>query len=283
MSDRNNEDRFGNLEDLPTPQHNSNQNNTQNNNVSFVVPTEFVDLPSKGKFYPVGHPLHNKSTIEIRFMTAKEEDILTSKSLLKKGVAIDRMLESVIVDKSIKIDDLLLGDKNALVVAARITGYGSEYETKVTCPSCGTNGPYSFDLSQFKSTEGGDSEHAKLTENGTFKLTLPVSKFEVEVRMLSGADEKKISEMFNSNTNKSLEKNVTEQFRMFLVSVQGNSSREIIEKFIEVMPAADSRFLRKEYAKLSPNIDLTQEIECPNCGTVSEMEVPFTTDFFWFK
>lgn len=279
MTDRNNEERFGGLEEPPTTQ----QSSTQNNNLSFVVPTEFVDLPSKGKFYPPTHPLHNKSTIEMRYMTAKEEDILTSKSLLKKGVAIDRMLESVIVDKSVKVDDLLLGDKNALIVAARITGYGSDYETKVTCPSCGTSGPYSFDLSQLKGTEGGDSEHAKLTENGTFKLTLPVSKFVVEVRLLNGIDEKKISEMFNSNANKSLEKNVTEQFRMFLVSVQGNSNREIIEKFIEVMPAADSRFLRKEYSKLSPNVDLTQQVECPNCGVVSEMEVPFTTDFFWFK
>lgn len=280
MSDRNNEERFG----MPDSNLSSNvNNNTQNNSLSFVVPTEFVDLPSKGKFYKQGHPLHNKSSIEIRFMTAKEEDILTSKSLLKKGIAIDKMLESVIVDKNVKIDDLLLGDKNALIIAARITGYGSEYETKVTCPSCGASGKYSFDLREFKSTEGGDSEHAKLTENGTFKLTLPVSKFEVEVRLLSGADEKRIADMFSSKTVKNVESNVTDQFKMFLVSVNGNSSREMLDKFVEVMPAADSRFLRKEYEKLSPNVDLSQQIECTECGTVTEMEVPFTTDFFWFK
>ena len=90
--------------------------------LDFSTPTELVDLPSKGRFYPEGHPLHNAETIEIKFMTAKDEDIITSRTLLKKGIVIDRLLQSVIVNKSINVQDLLIGDKNAIVVATRITG-----------------------------------------------------------------------------------------------------------------------------------------------------------------
>ena len=91
---------------------------------SFVVPTEFVELPSEGRYYPEGHPLHNQETIEIKHMTAREEDLLTSRALLKKGVALERLLDSVIINKNIRAADLLVGDRNAILIAARISGYG---------------------------------------------------------------------------------------------------------------------------------------------------------------
>ena len=107
---------------------------------------ETVPLPSKGQFYPPGHPLSDAETVEIKYMTAKEEDILTDRALLKKGVAVDRMLQNIIVNKDIKVDSLLIGDKNAILVKARTTGYGAEYETKVTCPACYQTGQHVFDL-----------------------------------------------------------------------------------------------------------------------------------------
>ena len=97
---------------------------------SFVIPTEFVDLPSLGRFYAQNHPLHGKDSIEIKQMTAKEEDILTSRTLLKKGVALERLLQSIIVDKTIDPKTLLIGDRNAIIVAARVSGYGNDYSTK---------------------------------------------------------------------------------------------------------------------------------------------------------
>jgi hypothetical protein len=134
---RNNEDRLGPpvMEDTSAA---SVQQPTvpQTAGLQFVSPTEFVDLPSGGKFYPEGHPLHGKDTLEIKFMTAKEEDILTSKSLLKKGVAIDRMLQNLIVDNNVKLDYLLSGDKNAILIVSRISGYGSEYAVRLSCPAC---------------------------------------------------------------------------------------------------------------------------------------------------
>ena len=113
--------------------------NTETNDFSFIVPTELVDLPSKGAYYPEGHPLHGSETIEIKQMTAKEEDMLTSRTLLKKGVALERVLESIILNKAIHPDSLLVGDRNALIIAARVSAYGNEYNTTVTCPECGTS------------------------------------------------------------------------------------------------------------------------------------------------
>ena len=107
--------------------------------LSYVTPTEFVELPSRGQFYPADHPLHGKDVIEMRYMTAKDEDILTSPALLKKGIAIDRLLQNLVVDNNINPNNLLIGDKNAILLAARISGYGEEYPVTLQCNSCGAS------------------------------------------------------------------------------------------------------------------------------------------------
>ena len=142
--------------------------------MSFSTPTELVELPSGGRFYPEGHPLHGVETIEIRFMTAKDEDILTSKSYLKKGIAIDKLLQNVIVNKSIDINSLLSGDKNALIIATRSTGYGSSYQTKVACPACGAQGSIDFDLEEESKVKGSEEiEGVEDNGDGTFVATTP--------------------------------------------------------------------------------------------------------------
>ena len=110
----------------------------------YKFPTEVVNLPSKGKLYPKDNPL-SKGEVELKYMTAKEEDILTSINLIRKGIVIDKVLESLIVDKKVKIDDLLIGDKNALMIAARILGYGKEYNVKAGCSECGESGDLKVD------------------------------------------------------------------------------------------------------------------------------------------
>lgn len=280
MSERNNEQRLA--VDQPASVSAEQKEEKKTDILSFLSPTHFVDLPSKGKFYPKGHPLHNKDTIEIRFMTAKEEDILTSKSLLKKGIAIDRMLESILVDKTINLDDLFVGDKNALLVGARITGYGSEYETKVQCPSCGANVRHSFDLEEIKHTCPIEEVEKQLLESGTFKVKLPISKLEIEVRLLTGADEKLIAKMTEERKNNKLEDALmTDQLRVFVVSVNGVKDRAIINKFVDVCPAGDAKFLRKTFSENVPNLDSTQKFVCRSCDAEMEMEVPFSVDFFW--
>ena len=279
---RNNEDRFGSplAPDQPLPPQEM-QQMAQQSAMSYVTPTELVDLPSKGKFYSEGHALHNKSEIEIRHMTAKDEDILVNQSFLKKGIAIDKLLESVIVDKSIKIADLLVGDKNAIVIATRISGYGADYEAKVACPSCGNVEEKEFDLDE--ATVYNDASN-EATESGTFLITLPKTGAVVEVRPLTGRDEAKL---VSSNSTRKKHKlaplGLTDQMKMYVNGVTMDSNAVPVSEFIDNMPAIDSRYLRTEYKNSLPNVELAQHFECTNCGYEQVLEVPFTTDFFWPK
>ena len=178
MARKKNSQRLG----APTPEHADTPiaaTSPRGDILSFVTPTEVVDLPSGGRYYPDGHPLHNTDSIEIRHMTAKEEDILTSEALLRKGLALDRMLQALLVDQTINLDDLLVGDKNALIVAARITGFGSEYVTNLTCPSCNEANEAEFDLEDIEHSTGtADVEGVTFTSSGTFTFTLPTTGFE---------------------------------------------------------------------------------------------------------
>lgn len=284
---RNNEERFGPPieEDSATPAVAAAvmQQPAAENPLNFVTPTEFVDLPSKGKLYPPGHPLHDKDTIEIKFMTAKEEDILTSKSLLKKGVAIDRMLQNLIVDKNIKLDNMLSGDKNALLVASRISGYGPSYDISVTCPSCDTKQEHSFDLSSFahKDLSDLDDLELKLTQNSTFVYTLPRSKVQVEFRLLTSGDESQLTqEMMRAKKEEAAS---TDSLKRVIVSVNSNTDRFVIKNFVDNMPAADARLLRAAVRRTTPDIEMIGEFVCASCGHEEEMEVPLTTEFFWPK
>ncbi len=298
MTIRNNEDRTGErraaaseIPPLPAAAFEGQKQSAPTTKVlDFTCPTEFVDLPSEGRFYPENHPLHKTDSIEIRFMTAKDEDILTSRSLLKKGIAIDRFLQNIIIDKKIQVADLLVGDKNALVVASRITGYGSDYNTKVACPSCGTSQNYEFNLNESDINVGGseslgpESDAVHQTDNNTWLIECPKSQVTVEVRLLTGVNEKfMLKSQAMKKKQKLPESLLTDQLRQIIVSVNGNTEPKNINRFIDIMPALDSRYLRALYEKLMPNIDLTQEFECHSCGFEQEMEVPFTTDFFWPK
>ena len=249
----------------------------QSGGFSFVVPTEFVDLPSLGRFYPEQHPLHNKDSIEIKQMTAKEEDILTSRSLLKKGVAIDRLIESLIVDKSIDPKTLLMGDRNAIIIASRVSGYGNDYSTEVSCPSCDTKQTYSFDLNDASYVHGSFDENLQVTDNcdGTFTCVLPKTQITVVARLLTGREEKKVTNLSNSNNV------ISSQLQNIILSANGDPSPQAIEYVAKNLPSFDSRHLRMVLKMATPNIDLTQEFSCTECGHTQEMEVPLTADFFW--
>ena len=282
---RNNEDRLGtkSIDGDAPPQTREAQSGAS---FSFSTPTEFVELPSRGRFYPEGHSLCGKEEIEIKHMTAKDEDILTSETLIKKGMAIDRLLQNVVVDKSIDIRSMLIGDKNALIVATRMTGYGSDYRTQVRCPACAKSVEQTFDLSKYSIYEASEddvSEHGIVIEkNGTFKLMMPVSKVDVGVKLMNGYDEDRLNKMAEKKRKNKLPlTSLTDQLRQMIVSVNGDSSGEMISNFIEHMPARDSRYLRTTYQKVVPNIDMAQEFTCASCGNAQELEVPFTVDFFW--
>ncbi len=256
--------------------------------MSYVTPTEFVELPSKGLFYPENHPLCGKDVVEIKFMTAKEEDILTSSALLRRGIAIDRLIDSLLLNKRITSDSLLSGDRNAIIVAARKSAFGQAYETRVTCPSCGSNETFIFDLEEGKMSPGGASEDVLNEKNVQFDAStklfyfeLPKTKVRVGLRLLNGEDENK-SFMKNRKKSKDApETNATDQLRAVIVSVNGDDNNFFINSFIGALPISDSKYLKEVYSKLVPNIDLTQTYACEVCGHVEDMEVPFNTEFFW--
>jgi hypothetical protein len=266
------------------PPQMTHENNDEGNSFSFVVPTEFVELPSKGRFYPQGHPLHMQETVEIKHMTAKEEDMLTSRALLKKGIALDRVVSSLIVNKSIKHESLLVGDRNAIMVAARISGYGSEYKTKIGCPQCGASQDYNFDLFDASIEEGTASAELGVKEvgNGLFSTLLPRLNCEVTFRLLNGHDEKiLLDQITNARKRNKLENTVTRQLRSIIVAVNGDNTRQNIDNLIANLPTIDSQHLRTAFSLATPNIDLTQFFSCDECGHETEMEVPLTSDFFW--
>ena len=282
---RNNDERTGAVQqsDSPAPSQKTGQ-------LNFVLPTEFVQLPSKGKFYKEDHPLWNQQTLEIKQMTAKQEDILTSQSLLKQGVAIDRFIQSILV-QDIDVDSILVGDKNAILIAARMSGYGDIYETGVTCPACGTVSEIPVSLSETRKMSDGYLEMEALeplegvsgpNKLGNFEITLPVSKAIFEVKIMDGKLEKEFSKRIQTRKKKKQsEAMLTDQFKVYTVSINGVTDLRQVYKFIDQIPVKDSRFLRNTYAKIVPTVDLKYDFFCTNCTHEQEVSVPITAQFFW--
>jgi hypothetical protein len=240
---------------------------------NFIVPTEMVDLPSKGEFYPEGHPLHNVDAIEIKHMTAKEEDILTSATLLKKGLAIDKMLQSIIVDKRIKVKDLLIGDKNALVIASRIFGYGPDYKVEIQCVHCDNSYEAVYDLSALQNKSSTNFGKVDKTANNTFTLVLPKSQMLVEFKLLTSQDEEKLTKDKKGGSMKLL--------KLIVVSINEQTDGFYVERALQSLPILDVSTLKKTYAMAMPDVNMVQDIECTACGEISTLGVPLNAGFFW--
>lgn len=271
---RNNNDRIG-------PPVEPAQQPTENPLLNFVKPTLFVDLPSKGKGYPEGHPLKDQEVIEVFQMTAKDEDILTSESLIKKGIVLDRFIQNILVDKSIQLDSILIGDKNAILIDSRITGYGPDYNTEIVCPSCFTKNQVTYDLND-KSIHYGSS--LEPNEKGLYELKLPQSGVALEIKQLTSKEERLIVErMTDSKKKKKDESTVTDQYKLMVVSANGVQDKGMVNQFIDLMPLKDSLTLKKFYKEISPNVELKFDFACKSCGYEQELEVPLGAEFFWPK
>ena len=287
---RDNEDRIGTKKQDASPPASALEGaGSGGSGLSFVAPTEFVSLPSGGKYYPEGHPLHGEDTVEIKQMTTKQEDILTSRALLKKGIAIDRFVQSILTKKSLSPDELLVGDKNAILVAARISGYGAEYKTQVQCPVCQERSVFEFDLELYQSQDPADPaeiEGVELTGllEAPFVIQAPKAGWKIGCRMLKGSDEKLIQKKMEQKKKAGLQETpLSDQLRAMIYSVEGHTDQNMINQAIENLPAKDSKFLRDTYKLLVPNVDMTQEFRCVHCAYEGDMEVPLTADFFWPK
>jgi len=247
----------------------------------FEIPVESVPLPSKGAVYPPDSPLHGCETVDIRAMTAREEDILTSRALIKKGTVITELIKSCLTDKRIDVSKMLSGDRNALMVALRITGYGADYNVEAECPACNTKSKQTFNLSDLEIKP----LQVEPVQNGTnlFEVTLPITKKRVRFKFLTGADEEEI--MIIQDRKKKVggvgDNLVTTRLQFSLVEVEGKTDKALISSFIRSLPARDSLFLRQTIDQNEPGIDMKSHMECPSCSETSEVRIPLGATFFW--
>ena len=237
----------------------------------FKFPTEMVELPSKGLLYPEEHPLRS-GKVEMKYMTAKEEDILSNQNYISKGTVLDKLLESLTLNK-FNIADLMTGDKNAIFVAARILGYGKDYIFSYKGKD------YTVDLSVINNKPFDDS---LVSPKGTFKFTLPTSGITVEFKLLSDKDEEKIKQEIEGykKINKDSYTGITTRLKYQVVSLDGDDNRINIIEFIDsYLLASDSRALRSYMKLITPDIDLSTKVTID--GIEEDIDIPITLTFFW--
>ena len=249
-------------------------------------PTEIVELPSKGLLYPIDNPL-SSGKIEMKYMTAREEDILTTPSLIKQGVVLDKLFQSLIVGngegKKINYGDLLAGDKNAIMIAARVLGYGKEYEIKIQTPS----GEEQTEIIDLTAIDNKIIDESLITPGeNKFKITLPISKRTIEIKLLSHNDEKYIEDAAKNakkyNRLRGIDNNVTIRLQRMIVSVDDNTDASYITDFIEnYFLSRDVQYTREFLNKIQPDVDLELTLVDQATGDEFQVQLPIGVDFFW--
>lgn len=291
MSEFRNEQRVPEPESLSKEESNvaHQQEDVNAGNISFPVLTDMVKLPSKGRYYSPGHEYFNKEEVEMLHPTAKSSDILNNKSYIKNGTVFDKFLQSLLTGWiKQNVDSLLIGDKTAMLIQARINGYEPAYEVNYTCPSCTKTQEVSFALEEcthlFFTECPEDTPSFINHKHGKFSFQLPKSKVTVKVKLLTVKDELELEKLAKTRAkNKLQESSVTDALRKMIVSVNGHEEPKIKNEFINRMPLEDLRYLNKIYYKLAPRAEIKGEFSCGNCGFERVVDVPIDVEFFWPK
>lgn len=242
----------------------------------YDFPTEVLDLPSQGKVYPSEHPL-SSGQIRIKLMTAKEEDILSSSNLIKKGLAIDTLFESILVD-GIKGDDIVIGDKNAIILATRMLGYGPEYTFEFYSSKLGDTVETTMDLSKIQTK---DIDFSLFKNNNEFEFITP-SGTKLIFKLLTHGDEKLIDKdiVALQKLNKDISSDITTRLRYMIKSVDGKSDLATVNKYVNGMLARDSRAFREYIKTMSPDMNMKFEYTHED-GEVEEAPITLGVGFFW--
>ena len=236
----------------------------------FKFPTEEVELPSKGLIYSKDNPL-SSGKVEVKYMTAKEEDILSNQSFIQKGVVLEKLLQSVIINKDIKLDDLIVGDKNALLIATRILGYGKDYDVEVK----GQN--YTLDMSTLENKEFDESEFE--AGKNEFSFTTPATDTVLTYQLATGKLEKQIDRELAGlkKINKENSSELTTRLKYLITSVDGNEEKKEIREFVDNrFLARDSRAFRDHIASTQPDVNLSYILD-----NGEEVTIPIGLNFFW--
>ena len=243
-------------------------------------PSEEVTLPSLGLLYPKDSPL-SEGVIQMKYMTAREEDILTNQNLIKKGTVIDKLLQSLIVD-DIDYNQLLIGDKNALLVAARILGYGSDYSLKMAHPESGEEEVITVELTEAKDIVL--DEKIVVEGKNNFDFTLPSAKLPITFKLLTHGDERAIEQETKGlkKISKIAHTQMSTRWKHIITSINGDTDRKTIREFVDnQLLARDSRALKQEIRKITPDIDLKYSVEFEDGYIQDDVEIPITIQFFW--
>ena len=247
----------------------------------YGFPTEVLSLPSQGLLYPEDSPLRS-GTIDVKYMTAKEEDILTSTNLIQQGVVIDKLLESVIADPKIKASDLLLGDKNALLLGTRILGYGKDYEVSITDPDTQQQVKQVIDLTTIQHKEVDVS----LYENGNlFSYELPNSKIVLEFKLMTQQDEIEVQNILKDYEKlkqlTGIDRGLTTRLKYMIQSVDGNKEEKFIDNFVDnEFLALDARAFRKYRESIEPDVVMKFDYTSQTGGN-HKIDIPLGVEFFW--
>ena len=237
-------------------------------------PTEVVDLPSQGLLYPKDSPL-SSGKIEVKYMTAKEEDILTSANLIKKGIVVEKLIESLVVDKSIDIDTILVGDKNAILIASRILAYGKKYEVEIDGQTV------EVDLTTLKDKEVDKSVFTKGVNE--FEFELPATKRKLTFKLLTSGDEKSIDTEIKGyeKIGDGIGYDLTTRLKNMILSIDGDTKRASINSFVDnEFLSRDSLAFRTYANKIMPDVNMTSEY-IDEDGEEKEFTVPMTVQFLW--
>ena len=235
----------------------------------FKFPTEEIELPSKGLVYPKEHPL-SSGKVEMKYMTAREEHILSNQSYIQKGTVLDKLLQSLIISEGVKVDDLIVGDKNALLIASRILGYGKEYEFEYDGKT------ESVDLTELENKPINEKEFSNKNE---FSYKFSSSGNEVTYKLITGKDDKLIKRELEGykKINKEASPELTTRLKRIILSVNGDDDQKTIREFVDnYLLAKESRELREHILATQPDVDLT----IVTSGG-KEVAIPIGLRFFW--
>jgi len=249
----------------------------QENNIKFNFPTETVELPSKGLLYSLDNPL-SSGEIEMKYMTAREEDILTNINFLKQGIAIDKVLQALI-KSPINYEDLLLCDKNAILISARILAYGKDYSFMYRNPNTDQEEKVTIDLSKFENKE---VDYSLFNNKNEFTFTLPRSKNEITFKLLTHADTKKIDAEIKGMKKVGNAGELTTKLKHQILAVNGDYEVKVIREFVDnYFLSIDTDAFRQHINQITPDLDLKISFTLNDGTEVKDISMPFELDFFF--
>lgn len=249
--------------------------------LKFEHMTLFVDLPSGGEVYPEDSLLRS-GKVEISQMLAPHEEILSNTSYLRNGVMFDKLVDSLLVNKDISALEFISGDKTAILIAARRDAYGPNYKVNFICSKCGSTYSDEINLDENIVNHVGKPDDNVIRENGLIHIKkLPRSGVSLKIKILTGIEDKRLFDYSMQKKKEGKEVTTLDQYRLMFKEVAGHTDTQMINQFIDKMPAMDSKYIKNVYKKMAPDVKMVKLSTCEHCGNVEEKEAVFNTEFFW--